>query len=218
PAIGQGEGLGTTEAFVRYWRDNYFVESDDVLGANPATGLCFPTDVACGPPGLDEATARNRDGNGFAVGVLQTTVLPVAWPFGAITLRGGYQFEHFGARGSEYSYQGHTIAGGVRAGLPWQFTVDVGGGFTWRPYRHPTTFPDPPIFGGIEYPLSDQDRDETTGLAAVMLERPITSWLIGSVGWRYERNVSNSAVFDYDRTILGAYLTATFGHLPGGPE
>ena len=155
---------------------------------------------------------RGDDGHHFAVGVLQTATLPVAWPWGAVTVRGGYQFERFDAEGSEYSYHAHTIAGEVRAGLPFRFAIDVTGSFARRPYRHPATFPDPPIFGGIEYTLSDDDRDETTGLVGVTLEHPITDWLTGSIGWRYERNTSNSTVFDYDRTILGAYLTATFGH------
>jgi len=211
-AIHQWTRFGTTEVFARYWHDDYFVHSDDVLGANPATGTCFPTDVACGPPGLDERRARNRDGDGVAAGFLQTAVLPIEWPYGSITVRGGYQFDSFDTRGTEYSYHAHTLAGGVRIDLPWRFALSADGSFSWRPYDHPTTFPDPPIFGGIEYTLSPHDRNETTGIAAVTLERPITDWLLGSIGWRYERNSSNSQVFDYDRTILGAYLTATFGH------
>jgi tetratricopeptide (TPR) repeat protein len=214
-AIRQWPILGTTEAFARYWHDDYFVHSDNVLGANSA-GFCTSSngallDVECGPPGLDERRERDRDGEGFAVGFVQTTALPIEWPYGSITIRGGYQFETFDARGKEYGYHAHTIAGGVHADLPWRFALSVDGSFSWRPYVHPTTFPDPPIFGGVEYTLSPHDRNETTGIAAVTLERPITSWLLGSIGWRYERNVSNSTVFDYDRTILGAYLTATFG-------
>lgn len=209
-AIQQWPVLGTTEGFVRYWRDNYFVKSDDVQDGpfDAMTNRC----LVCGPTGLDEATERNRDGNGFAVGLLQTTTLPIEWPYGSITLRGGYQLDRFEARGSEYSYLAHTLGVGVRAGLPWSITLDVGGSFAWRPYDHPTTFPDPPITGGVQYTLSDDDRDETTAIVSVTLERPITRWLAGSVAWRYERNDSNSAVFDYDREILGAYLTATFGH------
>jgi tetratricopeptide (TPR) repeat protein len=213
-AIRQWPVLGTTEAFARFWRDDYFVESDDVADGPGVVGAdCgFDENVLCGPPGLDEAKERNRDGNGFSLGVLQTTTLPIEWPFGAITLRGGYQFEKFDARGHEYSYHAHTVAGGMRAGLPWSFTLDVGGSFAWRPYRHPTTFPDQPTFADFQYGLSDDDRDETTGRFDASLERPITRWLVGSVGYRYERNKSNSTVFDYEREIVGAYLTATFGH------
>jgi tetratricopeptide (TPR) repeat protein len=205
--IRQWTELGTTEAYARFWRDDFYVQSDDV----PDGDACNPFE-ACGPPGLDERSARNRDGNAFAVGFVQTTPLPVDWPFGQIEANAGYQFEYYSTRGREYTYRAHTIAGSVRADLPWRLEVEVTGGFTWRPYRHPTTFPNPPIFAGVPYALPNSDRDETTGVAGVALERPITDWLAAGVSWRYERNVSNAQAFDYEREIVGAYLTATFGH------
>lgn len=210
-AFRQWSEYGTSELYARFWRDDYYVESDDVADA-AGGGLCAPADLVCGPVGLDEASERNRDGNAFAVGMVHTAALPIPWPFGQIEARAGYQYENFSARGREYSYQAHTLAGSLRADLPWRFAFEVAGSYAWRPYRHPTTFPDPPIFAGVEYELSDDDRDETTGQVGLTLERPVTSWLSASVGWRYERNRSNSAVFDYEREIVGAYLTATFGH------
>ena len=210
-AIRQWHERFTTELFSRFWRDDFFQSSDDVLDGTGDPGQ--PCDPGCGPPGIDERSARNRDGNGFAIGALHTATLPIEWPFGNVTLRGGYEFDRFDSRGTEYSFQSHTLSGGIHAGLPWRFGVDVSGSFAWRPYHHPSTFPDPPADeNGLQYALADHDRDETTALAAVALERPITRWLSGTVSWRYERNHSNVADFDYERQIVGAYLTASFGH------
>lgn len=213
-AIRQWGGIGSSELFTRFWRDDFYRTSDDVPDGPGATGAaCGGSPLGfCGPPGLDEADARNRDGNGFAIGVVHAAALPVAWPWGAIELRGGYQFDRLAARGSEYSYQAHSLAAGLRAGLPVGFALDVSGSFAWRPYRHPTTFPDPPLFFDTQYGLSDDDRDETTGQVDVVLERPLTAWLTASARWRYERNRSNADVFDYERNVVGGYLTATFGH------
>jgi hypothetical protein len=162
--------------------------------------------------GVNEASARNRDGNVFAIGVSQTLPLPVEWPYGQVEVTGGYQFESYAARGTEYSYRAHELAGTVRADLPWRFSLEVAGGFAWRPYRHPTTFPNPPIFAGVPYTLPSSDRHETTGVAGVALERALSDWLAVGVSWRYERNVSNADAFDYEREIVGAYLTATLGN------
>jgi len=46
---------------------------------------------------------------------------------------------------------------------------------------------------------------------SVLLERPIRSWLKASLTWRFHDNNSNTDVFDYDRHIVGGFLTATFG-------
>jgi tetratricopeptide (TPR) repeat protein len=190
-AIRAWGGPGTSELYARFWRDDFFQDGED----DPF-----------GPPGVDEGSARNRDGNGVTLGVFHSAKLPMDWPYGGLEVRGGYQYERFVARGTEYTYQEHALAGGVRADLPWRFVADVSGSFAWRPYRHPSTFPDPG-----ETWLSNDDRNETTGIVDVALERPLTAWLTASARWRYERNKSNTEVFDYDRHIVGAYLSATFG-------
>jgi hypothetical protein len=41
----------------------------------------------------------------------------------------------------------------------------------------------------------------------VILERPITDWLIGSLRYEYTNNDANVEVFDYDRHVVGGYLT-----------
>lgn len=215
--IHQWREAGTTELFARFWRDDYFQTSDDVPDGIGVPGsscsLAGGQLVSyCGPPGVDEHAERNRDGNGVAAGWLHRAALPFAWPWGTVEARGGYQFERFSSRGSEYSYQSHALAAAVRAPLPWSLTIDVGGSFAWRPYRNPTTFPDTALVYDTEYGLSNDDRNETTANVDVMLERPLTRWLSASLRWHYENNRSNAEVFEYHRHIVGGYLTARFGH------
>jgi tetratricopeptide (TPR) repeat protein len=216
-AIHTWREAGTTEVFARFWRDDYFQTSDDVPdGIGVPGSLCSgggnPVVSFCGPPGIDEEKERNRDGNGVAAGWVHRAALPLTWPWGPLEARGGYQYEHFASRGTEYSYDSHALAAGLRTPLPWSFILDVSGSFAWRPYRHPTTFPNGTLFFDTEYGLADDDRDETTAIVDLSLERPITRWLLGSVRWHYERNDSNADAFDYRRNIVGGYLTARFGH------
>jgi hypothetical protein len=97
-------------------------------------------------------------------------------------------------------------------GLPWSVALDVAGSFTFRPFRHATTFPNQPLFFDEEYGLPSNRRRETSYTADVVLERPINRWLSASARWHLERTNSTAEVFDYHRQIVGAYLTATFGN------
>ena len=44
-----------------------------------------------------------------------------------------------------------------------------------------------------------------------VLERPLTDHVKVSVRYRHEDDVSNVNVFDYDRNIVGGFLTLEFG-------
>ena len=201
---------GQTEVDARFHRDDYFVQSDDVpAGRNGVGNPCgYPTPISfCGPPGLDERSARNRDGNGAVVGLHHSLKLP----FQSV-LRAGYEFEHFSSRGTEYSYDAHSVVGDVLIPLPHRFTLDLAGVFSYRPYQHPSTFPDPPEpFFDTEYGLKSRDKLERFYGAGVRLERPIARGISAAIAWRYERNHSNAQVFEYDRQIVGIYLSAALG-------
>jgi len=202
------ERYGFSELDARFHRDDYFVQSDDVPGGTGVVGApCVPPAAFCGPPGLNERSARNRDGNGTVVGLHHSLKLPFE-----SMLRLGYEYEHFSSRGSEYSYDAHSVLGDVAIPLPYRFALDVAGVFTYRPYRHPSTFPDPPEpFPGVEYGLHDRDKLERFYGAGVRLERPIAKGVTAAIAWRYERNHSNAQVFEYDRQVVGVYLSASLG-------
>jgi tetratricopeptide (TPR) repeat protein len=214
--LRQWGAAGASEFFGRFWHDNYLQTSGDVPGGPgvPGDPCVAPPDSIpfCGPPGLDEHQARNRDGNGTSIGVLHTLPIPIELPYGGATARFGYQYDRFVSRGSEYTYQAHAIAAGVRVGLPWRVALDVSGSFTFRPFRNATTFPNEPLFYDEEYGLPTNRRRETSYAVDVVLERPINKWLSASTRWHMETTHSTAQVFDYDRQIIGAYLSATFGN------
>ena len=48
-------------------------------------------------------------------------------------------------------------------------------------------------------------------MAQVALSRPIFEHTTLTVRYRYQDNHSNTDVFDYDRHVVGAYVTVAFG-------
>jgi hypothetical protein len=212
-----GDG-SLTRFFARYYRLNYLGSNFDVAGAPAGSSpgdLCDPggadpppaSTPACGPPGFDERSARNQDGDGITLGVEHR--LPLG--FANSELRGGYSFHHFGARGSEYSFNGHELSLGSLSALPFDLQLDTFVSYTFRPYRHASSFVDPrDLQSGRQYSLDDRDRRDDTWRFEVELERPLSQRLTASLRYQYIRNHSNVVVFDYDRQILGAYLTVRF--------
>lgn len=204
-----------TRLYVRYFKLDHLSRNDDVPGAPAGTTpgeLCDPAGPvdpdpsvpACGPAGLDEESARNQSGNGLTLGAEHR--LPLG--FASTELRGGYAFHHFGARGLEYSFNAHELSLGTLSTLPLDLGLDTLVSYTWRPYRNASTFADPrDLRPGRRYPLDDTSRRDGVFSLDVELERPLSQRLTASLRYRYTRNHSNVAVFDYDRQILGAYLT-----------
>jgi tetratricopeptide (TPR) repeat protein len=198
--------FGTIEVGGRYWRQNYLFDNDDVPDGpgRPGDPCLDDDDVFCGPRGLDESRARNRDGDGVTLGFLHTFPLL----FERAQLRLGYRYHHFGARGREYSYNAHEILGDASVTLPAGFELRLAASFTDQPFRNASTFPDPDdVRAGVEYPLSRSRRDDSFLETEVAIARPITRHLTLSGAWRYQRSRSNVDVFDYRRHVLGVYAT-----------
>lgn len=168
---------------------------------DPCVGVAF-----CGPPGLDESAERNRDGIGARLGFDHT--LPVAWMHGNVW--GGLFYEIYDSRGTEYQFDGYGVRAGFRSALPAQLTLFGWAGYTYRPYRHASTYPDPDdanIANRQQYGLSGNDRIDHVVEVEVELERRLTDSLSASIRYAYLWNSSNVAVYDYDQNVVGAYLT-----------
>lgn len=208
---------GISRVFAGYGRENYRFRLDDVADAvpgAPATDPCPPGVILCSPFGVEEGSARNRDGDGFTLGVEH--VLPLFEE--RLVLRGGYAFEHFGARGRDYSFNAHEVEAGFLAELPVELLLDVTASYTYEPHRHPSTFPEPddipralpPGTQSFQYPLSGVERRDEVTRVDVVLERPITDLLSVSARYAFIDNDSNADVFDYEREIVGLYATVYF--------
>ncbi len=197
---------GTTRLFVSFDWNNFLFGNDDVEDG-VGVGLACPTATTtpCAPAGLNEESARNRDGFGMRAGLDHVYRVN-----DRLSLRGGYRYHRYSSRGREWSSQAHEGILGLRARLPLELVLDVQGSYTYEPYRNPSTFPDPPVLNGFQYALSDVRRREDTVQVDVIVERPVNEWLTASVRYSYVDNDSNRDVFDYDRNIFGGYLTVRF--------
>jgi tetratricopeptide (TPR) repeat protein len=210
PALYQNWGRGgTTRLFTRFHKRNYLFDNEDMPdGPGRPGAFCLSLrDVFCAPPGIEENQARNRDGWGFSAGFDHT------WPVAGekLVLRVGYRYRRFSARGSEYSFQAHEGQLGFRLLLPFDFAFEAFGSYAWQPYRNRSTYPDPEdVFFNRQYGLSGKDRSDDVARVDLVLERPVTEYLMLSLRYAYFDNDSNVDVFDYNREILGVYATFRF--------
>ncbi len=148
-------------------------------------------------PPLDDL--RNRDGHGIATGVEHRTPVESL----SSRLRGGLTFDRYASRGGEYTHRRHSVHVASDTELPWELLLSLFGSWSYDPYSHSTTFPDPSAMGLLE----GKTRRDRRFVFQADLERPLTEQLSASVSYRWIENDSNVDVFDYDRGILGAYLT-----------
>ena len=121
------------------------------------------------------------------------------------TLRGGLTFDRYSSRGGEYTHRRHTVHVASDTDLPWELLLSLYAGFSYAPYSHSTSFLDP----SATVLESKTRRDDVLVLQA-SLQRPISEHVLGSLSYRYVENNSNVDVFDYDRSIFGAYVTVHF--------
>jgi tetratricopeptide (TPR) repeat protein len=118
------------------------------------------------------------------------------------TIRAGVVGGAYDADGRDYDYATGGGYGGIRQELPFEFAVDLSGGFDYESYEHHSIFD--PRLG------STPDRRDKIWTAQAELERPLTDWLILSGRYRYRDNDSNVGPFDYHRHIAGGYLTVVW--------
>jgi len=205
---------GATEWFVDFVIRDYKRADFDVPGPDVGVnaGICRLQPAGpCGPPDLDEAAKRNRDGIGVRSGFAQK--LPVLEPFTEFQLISAY--ERYNAEGGEYEYDG------IEAGLLARFNIDFGlsgeirSTYRARWFDHPSTYPDyipPTATIGTDtyyfpYSLSSDKRKENLVEASAKIERELLYDLALSMHVHFEKHFSNTRVYDYSRTYLGARLT-----------
>lgn len=204
PALSYEWAGGASTLFARgYWHDYHFRDPLDVPSFDD--GSC-PATTACGPPGIDEGRERQRDGRGLSAGIAHG--LPVA-PFSA-PLQLGYAFHLYQAHGSEYDFRAHELSAAASLGLPGQVDLSLRGSYTYRPFAHASTFPDPDeLVAGRTYALDGAKRRDNTWTLGIGLARELRPGHILSVRSRWIREHSSVEVYDHDRWIAGLYYTVS---------
>jgi tetratricopeptide (TPR) repeat protein len=143
---------------------------------------------------------RDRDGHGLTVGAEHLIAVRSL----SSDLIGGVAGTRYSARGGEYSHRAVDTWVGSRSSLPWKLLLRTRAGFIYRPYNHSTSFNDP-----FE-PLESKTRRDHVRYAELGLERPITDNSSAELRWRYADSGSNVDVYDYERTVVGAYFNVRF--------
>jgi tetratricopeptide (TPR) repeat protein len=211
----------STELFGNLFADDYRVDADDVPDpANPLGASCAAPGQICGPTGLNERRARNRDGWGKGVGISHAIALPT--PALPITpaLSGGYAFTDFSVDGREYGHEAHRFSLGLGIGMPLGIGLALEGSYTARIFDHPSTFPDRAALAAAgsalpnhQYTLSNLRRREHAFTAESRLSVPLSDPFSVTAYYRYRDNVSTSDVFDYDQHIVGMLLNVSFARM-----
>jgi tetratricopeptide (TPR) repeat protein len=149
-------------------------------------------------PLFNEHTYRDRDGWGWGV------TLQHAYPLAKETaLQVGLSYAGFAADGGEYDYNGAELFAGVETMLPAQIEFRAVAGVGWFPFSNPSSQFDPPGSGLYE----SDDREDVGYRFRMELERELGAGFSLLGRYRYHNRMSNVDVFDYDRHIVGIYVT-----------
>jgi len=202
---------GRTRASVSVGFDEYRFDIDDIPdGIGQPGDPCPGGIVVCGPPGLDEREARDRDGHD--VNVALGHWMPLPW-FGA-WIEGELRYQRFQTQGREFDRQRHQVELAAGVELPWALRFTARGRYAYVPHDDPTTFPDPgglPPGGGVQLGLDAARRREQETFVQLRLERAFGPHVRVAADWSRTRNHSSSDVFDYDRNVLGISVRIVLG-------
>jgi hypothetical protein len=166
------------------------------------------SDVACGPPGVDESHAQDLDGVVLAVGAEHRYTIEALHS----QLRAGYVFHRYWAQGREQAFTGHELRAALRSELPLRIPLFAVASDTWRPFDHASTVPNAePLYLDTEYPTQRSARSDRLFAWRVGFERPITDGITWTVAYSRADDQSNVAYFRYDRQVVGTYLTLRLG-------
>jgi tetratricopeptide (TPR) repeat protein len=214
------EQAGTTVAAIDLVvNDLRFPTRDVVDGPGNPSDPCTDPETPCGPVGLDEGRARDRDGTGVGAALEHRYLVPIAEPLEPILeeirLGGGYRYRYYVSQGSEWKHMSHILSAALELELPYGIGLATRASYELRDFSNPSTFPDRepvavPTDDSLQYSLSSQDRREHEVSFTAELEKDLTSNVSLSTRWSYLDNESNRRVYDYTRHVVGGYVNVRF--------
>lgn len=118
----------------------------------------------------------------------------------SLVLQGGGFGRDYTAEGSDYDFSGGGGWLGFRQTLPARFILSANGRAEYDVYDSASSFRNDPT-------EIEGRRKDLIGSANAVLTRPINDWMSVSARYQYLNSDSNTEVFDYDRHIVGAFVT-----------
>jgi tetratricopeptide (TPR) repeat protein len=197
------------------WNDFRFTTDDvqDGPGPPPGGACAPPLGLPCGPPGVNEARERDRDGIGFSLGAEHRYRFDIPDGmdeiFEQVEIIGGYRFRYYNSEGDEWKHFAHIFSTHLEVELPLDFSFSTRASLEYRDFANPSTYPDSEVIDE-EYTLSGADREEFEVIFEVEIEKDLNEYLSVSARWTYIDNESNRRVYDYTRNIVGGYVNFRF--------
>ena len=111
----------------------------------------------------------------------------------------GYVYTRNNAHGDEWDYDAHQLLGTLSTDLTDSTTVTIGGSYAYRPHDNASTYGD-----------RIHTRRDNLWEGNFLIDQELADKLTGTLRYRYQESDSDTAVFDYDRHMVGVYLTYKF--------
>lgn len=155
----------------------------------------FIDDFSFAPAGF-EKSPLDRDGQRYTLGLNQGVFLPA----GSGELRFGAAVDRFDSHGTEYRYDGIEVSAGYSLTLQQGAGFDLGWRRAWRDYGHTRVLDT----------ARRSSTDEVVDLLTGELHYPLSEKLLAKLAGSVLMSDSEVGVYDYNRAILGAYVTYRF--------
>jgi len=195
------------------WNDLRFPTENVLDGPGAPGDPCGGGEQQCGPVGLDEDRARDRDGTGVGGALEHRYSIPlpdaIRGALEEIRTGGGYRYRYYVSDGREWKYMSHVFSAGLEFEFPFDLRLLTRASYEFRDFANPSTFPDREDVG-FQYALSSQDRQEHEVGFLAELEKDLSENLSVSARWSWLDSESNRRVYDYTRNVVGGYVNVRF--------
>lgn len=135
-----------------------------------------------------------RTGSNNLIGIIQN--IPISK---AISARFGYAHDRDNTRKDFWDYRGDKGRADIRASLPWNIYMDLGGEYYGKHYD-----------GSSPASATGQKRRDKVYTGSIAATKVFTEKTSATLGQLYTRNRSNIDAFDYKRAITSIFINVRF--------
>lgn len=150
------------------------------------------------------ASELDPDGDLHILGLSQFLYLPAPFTYARV----GAAYERSETQGDEFDYDGVKISGGLGLELPLDMRAGVLIQYIYRDYSNKSTLD---LIGSDDVAAAPTNkRTDHIGVLKLDLTVPLDKYLEFAVRGSFSFHDSNVAIFDYNRHVVGTYMTFTF--------